>query len=369
MSLVILQNMGRLACLVAALGLAACIMSPAASAAGNQPPSFTSTPPLDAVVGQFYLYDANASDPENDLLTYYLTFHIDDQAVDPTTGAFTWKPTKPGPQPVTIYVTDGLTQPVTQAFTVNVAPRANSAPAFTSTPVRSAQVGRPYVYNADAVDPDGDQVYYSLDRQCPRTMTIDEATGVVSWIPGDEYLNVSAFVSIIVKDINSLTSVQPYSIDVRATPVVRNNPPGVNGTPVISVYIGEQYYYKVNGTDLDRDPLTYSLAQGPAAMVVNYTSGIITWTPDPVDISTVQIKINISDGKDNFTYLFSISVKDQPIIEHYNTDPAPATVAPEVMCFFLPAMVLVLQLALLLNGARKRLAAAPKRPIPAEQRQ
>lgn len=355
--------MSRPACLVAALGLAICVLAPAALAA-NQPPYFTSTPPLQGVVGQFYIYDANATDPENDVLTYYLLFKIDDQAIDPTSGVFTWKPTKSGPQPVTIWVTDGLTPAVAQVFTVEVAPRANSAPAFTSTPVRSAQVGRPYTYDADAVDPDGDRVYYSLDRQSPRTMTIDEATGAVSWVPGDEYLNQSVFVSIIAKDINSLSSVQPYSIEVRAVPVVKNNPPGINGTPVIIAYIGLQYYYKVNGTDLDGDPLTYSLAMGPAAMKMNATSGVITWTPDPIDKGTVPIKINISDGKDNFTYLFSISVRDKEVPIIYLVDPAPPNAASQVLCFFLPAMALVLQFALVLNGARKRQALAPKRPNP-----
>ncbi len=367
MSLVIFRNMSRPACLIAAFGLAVCLLAPPALAA-NQPPAFTSTPPLVAVVGQFYLYDANASDGENDQLTYYLTYKIDDMAMDPTTGVFTWKPTKAGPQPITIYVTDGFTPAVTQSFTVDVAPRANSPPAFTSSPVRSAQVGRPYVYDADAIDPDGDQVYYSLDRQSPRTMTIDEATGVVSWIPSDEYLNQSVFVSIIAKDITSPASVQPYSIEVRAAPDVRNNPPGINGTPVISVYLGETYYYKVNGTDLDGDPLTYALVMGPAAMRLNATTGVLNWTPDPLDKGTVSIKINISDGKDNFTYLFSISVKDKPVRYLYNTDPSPPNLAPEVMCFFLPALVLMLQFALILNGARHSLAAAPKRPIPAESR-
>ena len=361
--------MSRPACLVAAFGLAVCILAPAAFAAGNQPPSFTSTPPLDAIVGQFYLYDANATDSENDQLTYYLAYHIDDMTVEPTTGAFTWKPTKSGPQPITIYVTDGITAAVTQAFTVNVAPRANSAPAFTSNPERTAIIGRPYTYDADATDPDGDRVYYSLDRQSPRTMTIDEGTGMVSWIPGEEYLNQSVFVSIIAKDINSLSNVQPYSINVRAAPVVKNTPPGINGTAMISVFLGDQYYYKVNGTDLDGDTLTYSLAMGPAAMKMNATTGVITWTPDPVDKGTIPIKINISDGKDTTPYLFSISVKVKENPPIYNVDPAPPNVAPEVMCFFLPAMVFMLQFALVLNGMRKKLAAAPKRPIPAEARQ
>ena len=362
--------MSRAARFAAAFGLAMCILAPSALAAGNQPPVFTSSPTLDAVAGKLYFYDANATDNETNTLTYYLTFTIDDMAVDPTTGAFTWIPTKAGPQPITIYVTDGITVSVTQSFTVTVSPRANSAPGFTSTPIRAALVGQPYTYDADATDPDGDRVYYSLDRQSPLKMTIDEATGVVSWLPGEEYLNGSAFVSIIAKDINSLTSVQPYSIDVRASPVVKNNPPGINGTPIISVFLGDQYYYKVNGTDIDGDVLTYSLARGPAAMKINATTGGITWTPDLVDKGTIPIiEINISDGKDNTPYIFSISVKDKQIPQYFNSDPSPPNLSPEVLCFFLPAMVFMLQLALVLNGMRKKLAAAPKRPIPAEARQ
>jgi hypothetical protein len=360
--------MSRSACLAAAFGLAVCLLAPAALAAGNQPPAFTSTPPLEAVVGQFYLYDANATDPENDQLTYYLAFTIGNMAVDPTSGAFTWTPAKDGSQPISLYVTDGITSAVVQAFTVNVSKRDNQAPVFVSNPVRTALVGRPYTYDADATDPDGDRVYYSLDPQSPRAMTIDEATGVVSWMPGEEYRNQSVFASIIAKDIISPPSVQPYSIEVRAEPVVKNNPPGINGTPIISVFLGDQYYYKVNGTDLDGDPLTYSLALGPAAMKLNATTGVITWTPDPVDLGTVPIKINISDGKDTVPILFSISVKEKPIIDVWNVDPAPPNVSTEVMCFFLPGIVFMLQFALVLNGARKKLAAAPRRPIPAESR-
>lgn len=360
--------MSRAARFAAAFGLAMCFLAPSVLAAGNQPPYFTSSPYLEAVVGQLYLYDANATDNETDTLTYYLTYKIDDMAIDPTTGAFTWTPTKTGQQPVTIYVTDGITSAVPQSFTVNVTPRANSAPSFTSTPVRTAWVNRPYTYDADAIDPDGDRVYYSLDRSAPRTMTIDESTGAVSWLPTDEYLNTSTFVSIIARDINSLSAVQPYSIEVRAAPVVKNRPPSINGTPVISVFLGEKYYYKINGTDLDGDTLTYSLVVWPAGMKINSSTGEVTWTPEPADVRTHDIKINISDGVETTPLLFSISVKERPPPQHFNTDPAAPNQATEVLCLFLPAMVFLLQLALVLNGARKRLAVAPKRPLPAKDR-
>jgi hypothetical protein len=87
-----------------------------------------------------------------------------------------------------------------------------------------------------------------------------------------------------------------------------------------------------------------------------------------VELGTVQIRINISDGKDNFTYLFSINVKHKDRPTNFFTDPSPPNLGPEVMCFFLPAIVFMLQFALILNGARRKLGAVPKRPIPAEAR-
>ncbi|MDR2407721.1 MAG: Ig domain-containing protein [Bacteroidales bacterium] len=38
----------------------------------NSPPVFTSTPLVDAFVGQIYTYDSNAADPDNDMLVYSL---------------------------------------------------------------------------------------------------------------------------------------------------------------------------------------------------------------------------------------------------------------------------------------------------------
>lgn len=357
--------MSSAARLAAVLAISACLLAPTVLAQGNHPPAFTSSPPLTAVVGQLYLYDANASDPENDPLTYYLTFSIDDMSVNPTTGALTWTPTKAGSQPITIYVTDGITAQVAQSFTVNVSRRENSAPVFTSQPVRSASVGKPYAYDADAVDPDGERVYYSLDRQSPRLMTIDEATGVVSWTPGDEYLNQSVFVAIIARDINALSGIQQYSIFVKATPVDKNTPPGVNGTPVISVFLGDTYYYKINGTDVDGDTLTYSLVAGnPGNMEINSSTGVITWVPTAGQLGTAQITVNISDGKDNTTYRFSISVRERPDTIHFFTDPARPSTSPDLLCLFLPVMALILQLALLVKGERRRQALARKRPAP-----
>ena len=58
----------------------------------------------------------------------------------------------------------------------------NRAPEVVTVPVIEASVGRPYTYNVDARDPDGDQIRYAL-MAGPAGMAIDPATGVLAWSP------------------------------------------------------------------------------------------------------------------------------------------------------------------------------------------
>ena len=58
----------------------------------NRPPQFTSAPKLEAIVGNSYVYDATASDPENDPLTFSLLSGPSGMTVDASTGTVTWSP-------------------------------------------------------------------------------------------------------------------------------------------------------------------------------------------------------------------------------------------------------------------------------------
>jgi hypothetical protein len=134
----------------------------------------------------------------------------------------------------------------------------------------------------------------------------------------------------------------------------------VNGTPVLYVTIGDTYSYKINGTDIDGDTLNYTLVMGPANMKLNSSTGLISWTPTQDQVGTIPIKVNISDGKDTFGYVFTINVKNKEKRQLFNTDPAAPATSPEFMCLFLPLMAVLLQFALIVRGSRK--AAPPIRP-------
>ena len=89
----------------------------------NQPPTITSPPVTQATVGQLYSYQVAARDPDNDPLTYALVNPPAEMSINPTgneAGLITWEPTQTGDFSITVTVTDGKSDPVSQTFTITV---------------------------------------------------------------------------------------------------------------------------------------------------------------------------------------------------------------------------------------------------------
>jgi len=76
--------------------------------------------------------------------------------------------------------TEGASTPVWN-FTVNIS-YGNAVPTFTSSPPSTAFVNIEMVYQASALDDDGDQLTYSLKTKW-EGLSIDSATGLVKWVP------------------------------------------------------------------------------------------------------------------------------------------------------------------------------------------
>jgi len=102
-------------------------------------------------------------------------------------------------------------------------PTINQAPIITSTPITLAEVDGLYTYDVNATDPDGDTLTYSLDVK-PIGMTIDSATGVISWTPTTAQIG-SESVTVKVSD-GALDITQSFTIVVSAAAA-----PGLAPTP------------------------------------------------------------------------------------------------------------------------------------------
>ena len=85
----------------------------------NSSPVIESDPVTTAKEGATYTYDVEATDPNEDALTYSLTVSPTGMTINSTTGVITWTPAAAGSFDVTVEVSDG-SKSETQSFTIIV---------------------------------------------------------------------------------------------------------------------------------------------------------------------------------------------------------------------------------------------------------
>ena len=221
------------------------------------------------------------SDPEGDPLTLQWTFTL--RPVNSTaalananSAAPSFVPDHGGTYVVNLTVTDS--SGASSSDTVNIAAAVlNSEPVIRSTPNTSAAVGQPYQYRVRADDPDADTLAFALPV-APAGMTIDPATGVVTWVPSESDAGPQN-VTIRVQDSGGLFVLQSFAVQVSSSS---------NGSPIAAddlyeVRVDESLGISTPGVlqnDADETPLTARLLTGPANGTLLFnTDGSFVYTP------------------------------------------------------------------------------------------
>ncbi|MGB2715172.1 MAG: putative Ig domain-containing protein [Vicinamibacterales bacterium] len=209
-----------------------------------------------------------------------------------------------------------VTSPNQQAIAENVftitpaGTPTNNNPTITSVPNTSATEGQPYSYDVNASDPDaGDSLTYSITT-APGGMTIHPSTGLIAWTPVAAHLP-SAQVVVQVSDGKGGSATQSFTINVAPAP---NQNPSVTSTPPTSATEGQPYTYDVGASDPDSaDVLTFNLTTAPGGMTIDPATGLIQWTPAASHVPSVQVVVQVLDGKGgSTTQSFTIDVTAAP---------------------------------------------------------
>ena len=185
----------------------------------NNAPYFTSTPVTTAYTGEDYYYDADAVDDDGDDISYTLIESPEGMMINTATGEVEWLGvdiTDLGEHNITIRATDEHGLYAEQSYVLNVIDWDNNAPYFVSTPITVASKDEEYRYDADAIDPNGDDISYSL-IDGPEGMEINEDNGLVTWTPKASGGNFHA--TIRVTDEHGLYSEQDWPIMIRPADV------------------------------------------------------------------------------------------------------------------------------------------------------
>ncbi|MET1077454.1 MAG: putative Ig domain-containing protein [Pseudomonas sp.] len=284
-------------------------------------PHFVSLPVLNGTSGMPYQYRALAKDDDGDAVTYALVKGPTGMTVDAATGQVQWLSGTVGDYEVSLQATDPNGNTGLQAYRIKVTDTANNAPLFTSSPPTAVAYPAVYGYQAAATDADGDNLTWSL-RTAPAGMTLDPATGKVSWKPGITLAGAFA-VEIEVADGRGGSTLQRFVISVAA---FGNPPPTISSTPSSQVTAGVTYGYAVIAQDPASEALTYRSSEGPSA--VQMVGNQLSWPTTAADVGLHTLAIEVMDAAHNkVTQRWQVQVVAAPTNQPPQIDSTPGLVA------------------------------------------
>ncbi len=276
----------------------------------NRPPEFTSTPNTSIDEGDSYSYQATATDPDaGDTVQFSLESGPAGLSMS-TSGLVSWNPgnSQVGEFGVVLQIEDQAHHVVTQSYRITVN-NVNAAPEITSQPPTQATEAIEYQYNVSASDPDAhDTLTFSLGA-APSGMSITGSR--ISWTPTHGLVG-SHSVQVTVTDAGGLTASQSFSVTVADV----NDPPSFVSSPALYATQHQAYTYAASALDPDvGDSVVYQLDVGPSGMSIHPTTGVVTWTPGPMQVGIYDVILRATDqtgALDIQSYALSVANGNDP---------------------------------------------------------
>jgi hypothetical protein len=176
----------------------------------NHDPSITSVPVTVSYEDSIYTYNVTANDIDGDNLTFLIIEAPAGMNIGTRNGNISYLPdnNEVGQHNITIKAQDLHGGFTVQRFLLKII-NVNDPPILVSTPRITVYQWDLYSYDADALDPDGDNLTYSLIKKQP-LMSINKKTGMIYWLP----TKIGTYEIIVqVKDSN-LSTKQIFSVEV-----------------------------------------------------------------------------------------------------------------------------------------------------------
>lgn len=165
---------------------------------------------------------------------------------------------------------------------------------------------------------------FSLAAGAPPGSALDATNGVFTWTPTESQGPSTNLFQFLLADTNNAGTFATQMVSIVVTEV--NTAPVLVAVPNQTVAELTTLAVNLSATesDLPANTLTYEKVSGPAALTVNGTSGLVSWTPGEADgPSTNLVTIRVVD---NGTPSLSATQSFQVIVTEVNTAPVLAAV-------------------------------------------
>ena len=145
----------------------------------------------------------------------------------------------------------------------------------------------------NSFDPDGDSISHHWEQTAGPSVTISNPTaaGPVLTAPTVQGLTILTF-QLTVSD-----GLVDSSASVDITVTKPNQPPVLSSIGDRTVTVGSTLQFTVSASDLDDDPLIYSVAPLPANAAFDAGTRVFAFTPVVSQVGSLGLTIAVSDGK------------------------------------------------------------------------
>jgi hypothetical protein len=184
----------------------------------------------------------------------------------------------------------------------------------------------------------GDSRIFDLKQALAGVQPGMEATLIQPLLPSDYRATLTTAVTMTASgDMSVVTAVNQLARSGGSEGIEQNRAPAISGQPSTSVQVGSRYEFTPVASDLDGDPLTFTIAGQPAWAEFDASTGRLSGTPQAAG-NHDAITITVSDGElTNSIGPFSITVTSNNSAPVISGTP-PATIGVGERYSFQPAV-------------------------------
>jgi WD40 repeat protein len=254
------------------------------------------------LLNRVFNFTAKATDVQNNNFIYGLNEAPEGATINPSSGQFTWIPTKTGTYKVTVQVieTDGDPTNLSTSETLDIF--VNTNPTLASISDKAVEVNETLTFTVNASHPENNPLLFSLgdtpasdpssfsQSDAPAVANIDPNTGEFTWTP----TNRGAFKTTIqvTEQISQLTDQITIMINVGL-----NNPPILTPIGNHTIPVNRVFKFTANAVDNEGNTFVYGLNDAPEGATIHPLTGIFTWIPTKPDIYNVTVNVIEVDGQ------------------------------------------------------------------------
>lgn len=181
----------------------------------------------------------------------------------------------------------------------------NHPPVLMKIGDRVVAVGETLEIEAQATDPDGDELTYSVYGDIPPGAKFNKISHLFTWVPLQAGKTV--YLTFVVSDDDAMDR---ETVEIKVVAEKIGHPPVFDKVSDQKVQAGVPFSLQFSASDLDGDTLEFGIVgQKPPMSEINAVTGLFTWTP-PVELdqSVVEVTFVVSDGvfKDDLKVRFLV---------------------------------------------------------------